>query len=161
MIEATVCFVLDEEGSPRVLLAEKKRGFGKGKLNGPGGKLHDGETPEDGVVREVHEEVGITICRSGLQYAGCLTFRFPSRPTYDHRVHVFRAVRWRGTAAESEEMKPEWFSVHDLPFERMWQDDAYWLPLVLNGKQVNGTFVFGQDNESVVSWSLSGERSVD
>jgi len=158
MIEATVCFVIDEGNPSRVLLAEKKRGFGKGKLNGPGGKLHNGETPENGVVREVREEVGISLRVSELRCAGCLTFRFPFRPAYDHRVHVFLAFHWEGTATESDEMSPEWFSVRDLPFDRMWQDDAYWLPLVLSGKRVNGTFVFGRDNESVVSWSLSGAR---
>ncbi len=156
MIEATVCFLVDEGTRTRILLAEKKRGFGKGKLNGPGGKLKASETPEEGIVREVYEEVGISLAESGLHRAGCLTFRFPYEPTYDHRVHVFLASQWEGTAAESEEMRPEWFFVHDLPFGRMWQDDAYWLPLVLNGKIVNGTFEFGEDNESVVSWRLSG-----
>jgi len=159
MIEATVCFLVDEGAPTRILLAEKKRGFGKGKLNGPGGKLREGETPEEGIVREVHEEVGISLAESGLRHAGCLTFRFPYEPAYDHRVHVFLASQWEGAAAESEEMRPEWFSVHDLPFARMWQDDAYWLPLVLNGKIVNGTFEFGEDNESVVSWRLSGGRA--
>ena len=40
-----------------ILLAKKKRGFGEGKYNGVGGKLEDGETPEEAMIRETEEEI--------------------------------------------------------------------------------------------------------
>jgi len=56
-IEATLMFV--HQGS-RVLLIEKLRGIGEGKINGPGGKIDPGETPEECVIRECQEELHIT-----------------------------------------------------------------------------------------------------
>ena len=48
-IEATLVFI--HQGS-RVLLIEKLRGIGMGKINGPGGKIDPGETPLECAVRE-------------------------------------------------------------------------------------------------------------
>ena len=43
-----------------ILLIEKKRGLGAGKINGPGGKIDPGETPMEAVMRETLEELHIT-----------------------------------------------------------------------------------------------------
>ncbi len=154
MVHATICFVI-RPGNPQcVLLGKKKRGFGLGKLNGIGGKLEPKESPEDGVIREVKEEVGLTIPRSGLHPAGRITFRFPFMETFDHFVHVFVASEWEGEPIETDEMAPDWFAVCDIPFSRMWQDDAYWLPMVLRGKRIDAEFTFGSDNETVIDWVI-------
>ena len=44
---ATLVFVFRDD---EVLLINKKRGLGKGKVNGPGGKVDPGETPEQSVA---------------------------------------------------------------------------------------------------------------
>jgi hypothetical protein len=28
-------------------------------------------------------------------------------------------------------MKPEWFSIDEIPFDKMWEDDKYWMPRIL------------------------------
>ena len=48
-MHATLMFVLRDG---RILLIEKKRGLGAGKINGPGGKIEPGETPLQAVMRE-------------------------------------------------------------------------------------------------------------
>ena len=160
MIDATLCFVV-REGSPSyVLLGKKKRGFGVGKLNGIGGKLDPGESPEDGIVREVHEEVGLNLGREALRSVGQIIFRFPFMPEFDHFVHLFLATEWEGEPIETAEMLPYWFPVNEIPFERMWQDDAYWLPIVLRRKTIQAEFEFGEDNETVVSWAIQGGMSI-
>ena len=161
MIHATLCFVVREGSPSHILLGKKKRGFGIGKLNGIGGKLAPGESPEDCIIREVHEEVGLTLSKEVLHQVGHITFRFPFRPEFNHFVHVFLATEWDGEPIESAEMQPFWFSVNEIPFERMWQDDAYWLPIVLNSKTIQAEFEFGEDNETVVNWIIQGGSSTN
>lgn len=156
MVHATLVFIIREGSPSHILLGKKKRGFGVGKLNGIGGKLAPDESPEDCVIREVHEEVGLTLSKEALRPAGQITFRFPFRPEFDHFVHVFLASKWEGEPVESPEMLPFWYPIHEIPFEKMWQDDAYWLPIVLNGKTISAEFEFGEDNETVVSWLIRG-----
>jgi len=59
----TLVLVVDKrpEGTWRMLLGMKKRGFGAGKWNGFGGKVEPGETVEDGAMRELHEEAGLLL----------------------------------------------------------------------------------------------------
>ncbi|HLC33201.1 MAG TPA: 8-oxo-dGTP diphosphatase [Candidatus Nanoarchaeia archaeon] len=125
-----------------LLLGLKKRGFGKGRYNGFGGKVDDGETIEHAAKREVLEEVGV-ITQSITKVAE-LTFHFPHKPDWDCIVHIFLNTDWGGEGVESDEMKPAWFPINQLPFDNMWPDDKYWLPHVLDRKFVSGSFVLGE-----------------
>lgn len=136
----------------RLLLGVKKRGFGVGKLNGFGGKLNDGESIVEAAVRELFEEVGIEAVADDLKKVAELTFLFPhAEDDWDQVVHVYSVDRWSGEPAESEEMSCEWHDFDKVPFERMWEDDAHWLPRVLAGKFVKGKFSFGEDNSSITA----------
>ena len=57
-LETTLCLLKKDN---QILLAMKKRGFGEGKYNGVGGKIEEGETPEEGTIREIEEEFGIKV----------------------------------------------------------------------------------------------------
>lgn len=154
MKHATLCFILDGTPPRRILLGRKKRGFGEGKLNGFGGKIEPGETIRAAAVREIEEESRLVVPMESLQAAGTVTFRFPYEPRFDHHVHVFLTTQWRGRPLETAEMAPEWFSLEAIPYNRMWNDDAYWLPEVLSGNTIQADFSFAKDNETVASWSL-------
>ena len=54
---ATLLFVIREG---QILLIHKKRGLGAGKIIGPGGRLGPGESPLQGAMRKVQEELCIT-----------------------------------------------------------------------------------------------------
>jgi 8-oxo-dGTP pyrophosphatase MutT (NUDIX family) len=153
VIRATICFLIGDEPR-RVLLGLKKRGFGQGKYNGFGGKIADGEDARDAAVREVREECGLEVAPADLVPAGRLTFLFPFCPEFDHDVEVFRVATWRGEPRESDEMRPEWFLIEEIPYDRMWEDDGHWLPLVLDGAAVEAEFAFAADNETVSRFSL-------
>ena len=124
----------------RVLLAMKKRGFGVGYWNGPGGKIEAGETALEACIRETKEEVGIDV--AGLVYRGTVEFDFAGKPEWNNRCEVFVSEMVMGEAKESEEMLPQWFEFDAVPYDRMWEDDRIWLPTVLRGGTVSSRFYF-------------------
>jgi len=127
----------------QILLAMKKRGFGAGRYNGYGGKLHKGESIKEAALRELAEEAEVT--SANLVEAGVLNFNFEGKDE-SLEVHLFRDGNFSGEARETEEMKPEWFAHSEIPFDSMWPDDKYWLPIFLEGKNIDGTFWFKDEN---------------
>ncbi len=132
----------------RVLLGMKKKGFGAGRWNGFGGKVESSETIEQAAIREVQEEAGITV--GAIDKCGVITFEFVNEPDKQLEVHIFRATEFTGDPIETDEMKPQWFAVDEIPFKDMWVDDAYWMPLFLKGKRFRGRFLF--DKPSTVDY---------
>lgn len=141
----TLCIIYQH---PNILLGMKKRGFGAGKWNGFGGKVEQGELVEDAVIREVEEEAGIKL--SEIVKMGILEFQFEGNPEL-LEVHVFGASDFVGVPKETEEMAPQWFGVNELPFDKMWPDDRYWMPLFLAKKKFVGKFLFNNLNQIVSS----------
>jgi len=132
----TLCIVHDET---RVLLGMKKRGFGMDRWNGFGGKLHENETTEQAAVRETQEEANVTPTK--MEKVGNLYFKFQN--TGDEMdVTVFSVTDFDGIPAESEEMRPAWFNKNEVPYDKMWADNKFWLPLLFAGKKFKGTIEF-------------------
>ena len=122
----------------RVLLILKKRGLGSGLFNGVGGKVERGETIEEAVIRECIEEVGVKPLN--LKWMGLLEF-YNNNELYGY-VHVYTANSYEGEPRETDEAKPIWFRFDEIPYDKMWGDDIFWLPHVLNGKKIYGRFWF-------------------
>ncbi|KAJ8389662.1 hypothetical protein AAFF_G00115380 [Aldrovandia affinis] len=123
----------------RVLLGMKKRGFGSGKWNGFGGKVQPGETIEQAARRELLEESGLTV--DTLDKIGNIKFEFVGE-TELLDVHIFRADSFNGDPTESDEMRPQWFDLESIPYDKMWVDDRMWFPLMLQKKLFLGYFKF-------------------
>jgi 8-oxo-dGTP diphosphatase len=147
---ATLVFVI-EDG--KILLIDKKTGLGKGKINGPGGKVEKGEAPEACAIRECQEELSITV--SDLQYCGQHRFQFVDG--YSIHVWVYKTEKFDGTPTESVEAKPLWVSLDEIPYDRMWEDDKIWLPMLLRGERFQGRWIF--DGDSMLDYELSPELS--
>lgn len=141
-MRATLVFV---RRGQEVLLIHKKRGLGEGKINGPGGKIEPGETALQAAVREVEEELKIT----PLDLEGMGTLRFQFVDGLAIHCVVFIARGFSGQPTETDEARPEWFPVDEIPYQRMWQDDQHWLPGMLSGKKFSAYFDF--DDELMLS----------
>ena len=142
---ANLCFVMRDG---QILLIRKKRGLGAGKINGPGGRLEKGETALEAAIRETQEEIGVT--PTGLEEIGELFFQFLDG--YKLHVAVFAANGCVGELRETDEATPIWTDIESIPYHDMWEDDAYWLPLLLKRKTFRGYFVF--DGEKLLSHRL-------
>ena len=138
-VRATLLF-LRRDG--QVLLIKKKTGFGKGKINGPGGKLDPGETEHDCAIRETEEE--LCVKAKAITKRGELWFQFVDGMAM--HVAVFISDNFEGTALETEEAEPLWTPVEEIPFDRMWADDRHWLHRMLTtGENFMGRFLFEGD----------------
>ncbi|KAI9062227.1 hypothetical protein FKP32DRAFT_865614 [Trametes sanguinea] len=166
----TNAFIIQDDS--KILLGYKKRGFGQGLWNGFGGKVDPGETAAQAAVRELQEEAGIT---APLQLCGKLFFVIEGvDAAFD--LSVYSAYEYSGTITETEEMRPEWFSIQDtllpgprnpltivdhgekaeelppVPLDKMWADDEFWMPLMLARRYFVGRADFGADNKMRRWW---------
>ena len=125
-----------------VLLAMKKRGFGSDLWNGPGGKIEFGETAKQAAIRETKEEIG-AVPKLDEPIGEIL---YHDRIHGDWKVTIFRTEEWTGDVIESEEMKPQWFSIEAIPYKQMWAGDELWLPHVINNRKFSAELWFDGNN---------------
>ena len=151
---STCLCLLTRDGGRQVLLGHKKTGLGTGKIVGLGGHVEPTETPAEAAAREVEEEAGLHVAPAALLEAAHVTFLFPVCHRWDMVASIFTSAGWSGEAAETAEIRPEWFPVADLPLMRMWDDAKYWLPRVLAGERVRATFTYAADCETVAQATL-------
>jgi 8-oxo-dGTP diphosphatase/2-hydroxy-dATP diphosphatase len=150
----TICCVHTDSW---ILLGEiKKEGPLKGKFNGFGGKVEEGETIESAAKRELLEEC--CIVPLDMRKIGIINFIFdeegnPFSGKPELEVHIYGVTEFEGEPTETNEMLPMWFNYDSIPYGKMWPDDQYWLPLVFEGKSFRGTFYL-KDTESIKHYEL-------
>jgi 8-oxo-dGTP pyrophosphatase MutT (NUDIX family) len=137
----TLCFLLRGD---EVLLGLKKEGWGRGKWNGIGGQVEEGETFLFGAIREIAEEINVLVKEEHLEKTAELLFRFIEEDGIIREMEgqVYCIREWEGEPSESSEIFPKWYKQGDMPFDTMWEDDRHWLPRVLMGEKLKGTFLF-------------------
>ncbi len=145
--EATLCFIRKEG---KLLLMDKKTGMGTGLVNAPGGRIEKGETPLEGAIRETEEEILVTPLN--LEKGAELFFQFTDG--YGLKGHVFLADDFSGVPGATAEADPFWVEEGNIPYDRMWEDDRYWLPLMLRGWFVRGYFIFRE--EEMLAFRIEG-----
>jgi len=116
----------------------------KGKWNGLGGKIKEGETPEEALVREFNEESGLNIKNPLLK--GVLTF--PSNVGFEKDswlVFIYTINEFEGELIESEEGYLEWIDDDKILDLRLQEGDKYFLPLLTGDRFFSGRFVYGDN----------------
>lgn len=114
----------------RILLIHKKSGHGAGRINGPGGKLQTGESTLACAIRETREEVGLIISPEDCRCVCEMRFVEEDGPQW--LGFAFVADACTGEMIETDEARPFWCEVQQIPFAQMWPDDAVWLPRALS-----------------------------
>ncbi|KAG6888189.1 hypothetical protein C0995_009968 [Termitomyces sp. Mi166 len=137
------------------------------------GKVEPGETSQQAALRELQvrwnetiqastevigqEEAGIT---APLQHAGTLLFTTGIEEAAYH-IEIYRADEYTGVVTETDEMRPEWFSLPltdskdrdaaedapPIPFDNMWEDDRHWLPLLISETKFAGRADFKREGD--------------
>jgi 8-oxo-dGTP diphosphatase len=102
--------LIDPDG--RVLIAERPPGKAMAGLwEFPGGKIEPGETPETALIRELHEELGITVKPACL---APFTFASHSYAQFHLLMPLYLCRRWEGTPEPREHVAIKWVRPRDL-----------------------------------------------
>lgn len=90
----------------RVLITRRPAGKHlEGLWEFPGGKIHDGETPEAALIREMREELAIDTAESCL---APLTFASHAYPDFHLLMPLYVCRRWKGTVTPLEGQELKW-----------------------------------------------------
>ena len=141
MILATLCYVKRDGHTLMVYRNKKPNDIHEGKWNGLGGKFEAGETPEECITREVHEEAGLLIQNPRLH--GLLMF--PNFKGSDWYVFVFTASEFSGELIDSPEGKLEWIEDNQLTSLNLWESDHIFLPWIEKEKFFSAKFEYQGD----------------
>lgn len=104
IVLVAACALIDADG--RVLIAERPAGKPMAGLwEFPGGKVDAGERPEDALIRELQEELGIVVNESCL---APLTFASHTYTEFHLLMPLYVCRRWQGTVSPREGQKLAW-----------------------------------------------------
>jgi 8-oxo-dGTP diphosphatase len=110
LVLVAACALIDADG--RVLLAERPAGKPlAGLWEFPGGKVEQGERPEDTLMRELHEELGITVREPCL---APLTFASHGYPEFHLLMPLYVCRRWEGAVTAMEGQRLAWVRPNKL-----------------------------------------------
>jgi 8-oxo-dGTP diphosphatase len=110
LVLVAACALIDADG--RVLLAERPAGKAMAGLwEFPGGKVEAGERPEETLIREMKEELGIVIREPCL---APLTFASHAYPDFHLLMPLDVCRRWEGIVQAQEGQQLAWVRPNKL-----------------------------------------------
>jgi 8-oxo-dGTP diphosphatase len=110
IVLVAACALIDADG--RVLIAQRPPGKPMAGLwEFPGGKIEAGERPEETLIRELKEELGITVSDACL---APLTFASHAYPDFHLLMPLYVCRRWQGTVTALESQTLAWVRPNKL-----------------------------------------------
>ena len=104
LLLVAACALIDADD--RVLIARRPEGKPlAGLWEFPGGKVEEGEAPEDTIIRELAEELAVTIIKPCL---APLTFASHAYPDFHLLMPLFVCRRWQGDPVPREFQELKW-----------------------------------------------------
>ena len=135
----------------KIFLWEKKKGFAKWVLNWVWWKQEWNESIEKCMIREAKEEIWIDILNQ--EKVWIMHFYFKDKPEWNLDVHLFNVIDFSWNIIESDEIRPFWFDLESIPYDKMWEFDENWLPRILKQeKDIEYSVWYDRDNGKVLKY---------
>jgi 8-oxo-dGTP diphosphatase len=126
LVLVVACALIDPDG--RVLIAQRPAGKAMGGLwEFPGGKMEPGERPEEALIREISEEIGITVKEPCL---APFTFASHAYPDFHLLMPLYVCRRWEGVPQAKEHTALKWVRPKDLKDYPMPPADVPLVPML-------------------------------
>ncbi len=145
----TLCYINNGEETLMLHRVKKQNDIHEGKWNGLGGKLEEGESPEECIIREVYEESGLKINSPLLK--GVITFpKFDG--LVDWLVFVFTAIEFKGELIDSDEGILEWIPNTNILDLNLWEGDKVFMKWLNEDKFFSAKFIY--KNKSLLDYKV-------
>lgn len=96
----------------------------------------------------------IGISAKNLLYHGTLSFYMDGETELSILNYLFSTKDFSGEATSTKGGEVRWFDCNNMPYEEMFPNDAYWLPLLLDGIKFNAKFYFDKENKKIVKYDI-------
>lgn len=128
VILVSACALIDADG--RVLITQRPPGKSlEGYWEFPGGKIEHGETPEDSLIRELNEELGIDVTASCL---APLTFASHGYEHFHLLMPLYVCRKWKGIPTGREGQALKWVRAKALRDYQMPPADLPLIPALID-----------------------------
>ena len=132
MLLTTICYIVKDKEVLMLHRIKKENDMNANKWIGVGGKVEEGESPKECIIRETLEETGLTINNPILK--SVVTFNFAK---YDNELmFVYTANEFEGEIKECNEGVLKWVPIDKLGELAMWEGDRYFLNTIFNNDVV-------------------------
>lgn len=115
-VVAAIIKAMNETGEPIIFATQRGYGAFKGGWEFPGGKIEEGETPEEALVREIKEELETEIVVG--EWIDTIEYDYP---TFHLSMDCFWAEIISGELVLKEHTAAKWLTKEEL-------DSVEWLP---------------------------------
>ncbi len=142
----TICFCTNGN---KVLMLYRNKRPNANKWNGVGGKLDEGESPEECIIREVEEETGIKLLTNEVSFRGIVTFS-NGGGMYAYVADLNSDGSVFEDQLETREGQLEWKDIEwarDLENTEVVSNIPYFLPLMLNQTVAEYKCVYDEDGK--------------
>lgn len=138
---ATLCYVRSNHQTLMLHRVKKEQDMHRGKWNGLGGKVENGESPEECAVREIEEESGLRVTDPKMR--GVITF--PAFDGFDDwYVFLFTATQFTGELIDSSEGILAWIDDDQLFDLNLWAGDKIFMKWLDQEKFFSAKFDYAE-----------------
>ncbi|MFX0085934.1 MAG: NUDIX domain-containing protein [Candidatus Hodarchaeota archaeon] len=160
---ATLAYIIYQNEVLLLYRNKKKNDYHEGKYVAIGGRLEPGETPLECIIRELKEETGYNLSPDEISFRGYIYFDEVSRnkksedlPAFNWLVFLYHIRVSEKLCIENKEGDLQWFSIEDIPYQKMWSGDRIFTPKILNSNEIiEAKFLY--DGEEIVKWTFGEE----
>jgi len=128
----TLCYIRKNNSYLMLYRNRKENDENAGKWIGVGGKVKDGESPDDCLLREVFEETGLKL--TSYRYKGLITFVSDVYET--EYMFLYEGLSWTGEISKDcDEGSLAWIPFDEISALPLWEGDRLFLPELIRGKE--------------------------